>query len=271
MQGSLRKMIRAPGPDPQYLLPVGTDHVALNQFLGQPLSLTYTRAIQCVACGRTTSKSYNQGYCYPCFTRLAACDLCIVKPERCHFAAGTCREPTWAQDHCLQPHYVYLANTSGMKVGITRASQIPTRWFDQGAVAALKLMRVASRHLAGQVEVILARHVKDKTDWRRMLSGPPPPMDLAGAAARLLAQCQDELSTLQSRHDSDALQLLTDESMMTIEYPVIVYPDKVRALNLEKEAQVTGTLQGIKGQYLLLDRGVLNIRKYSGYIVAVNV
>jgi len=269
MKGHLRKMQRDPGPEPRYHLPVGDARLEINDYLGKTFTLRYTNEIQCIGCGRLTKKSFNQGYCYPCFAGLAACDICIVKPERCHYAAGTCREPEWAQQHCFQTHYVYLANTSGLKVGITRASQIPTRWIDQGAVAAMKLLRVSSRLLAGKAEVILAAHVKDKTDWRRMLSGPPAAVDLAQAGLDLLAQCDAELSALVKNHEPGAITRMEQPDITTIEYPVITYPDKVRSLNLDKEPRVTGILQGIKGQYLLLDTGVINIRKYGGYVVEI--
>jgi hypothetical protein len=46
---------------------------------------------------------------------------------------------------------------------------------------------------------------------------------------------------------------------------VIKYPTKVVSLNFDKTPVISGVLEGIKGQYLLLDVGVLNIRKFSSY------
>ncbi len=117
-------------------------------------------------CGASTRKSYGDGYCYPCFKTLARCDLCVVSPDRCHYAAGTCREPAWGEAFCMQPHVVYLANSAGAKVGITKPENLPGRWLDQGATQAVVIMRTHSRHQAGCVEAALARHVSDRTDWR---------------------------------------------------------------------------------------------------------
>ena len=138
-----------------YRLPLGDSEISLNPLLGRRLQLRFEDAIYCTACGRKTNKSFNQGYCFPCFQKLAACDSCIVSPEKCHFAAGTCREPSWAEQFCMTDHWVYLANSTGLKVGITRGNQVPTRWLDQGASAAVLFARTATRHLAGLVEVIL--------------------------------------------------------------------------------------------------------------------
>lgn len=117
----------------QYAFRLDDREVAVNPLIGRPLRLEYLGSIFCTHCGRKTKKSFSQGYCYPCFTRLAQCDSCIVSPEKCHYEQGTCREPEWGERFCMTDHVVYLANSSGVKVGITRASQIPTRWIDQGA------------------------------------------------------------------------------------------------------------------------------------------
>ena len=193
VEGTLRKMRTRAGPCVEYVLPVGDVLIDLNLLLGQTVRLDFGGRIFCVACGRQTNRSFNRGYCYPCFQGLAQCDLCIVKPELCHYDRGTCREPAWGETHCMQPHYVYLANSSGVKVGITRRTQIPTRWMDQGATQALLIAYVPSRHRAGLVEVLLKRHVSDRTDWRRMLKGVPEPADLVARRAALFAAGGPEL------------------------------------------------------------------------------
>jgi hypothetical protein len=269
-QGDIAKMLTALDDTVEYRLPVGEQYVALNPLLGQSLSLHYQGAIHCIHCGRKTSKSFNQGYCYPCFTTLAQCDMCIVKPELCHYDEGTCREPDWALEHCMQDHYVYLANSSGLKVGITRGSQIPTRWMDQGASQALPIFRTRNRHMAGLVEVILKQHVNDRTDWRAMLKGEPEPVDLAATRDRLAAECDKELTELRAERGEGAATLLPAEELVDIRYPVLEYPKKVSSFNLDKNPQVEGTLMGIKGQYLIFDTGVINIRKYGGYEVKVD-
>ncbi|PPD31584.1 MAG: hypothetical protein CTY19_13760 [Methylomonas sp.] len=254
-----------------YQLPVGDAALALNPLIGQSIQLRYSGQIFCVHCQKKTSKSFNQGYCYPCFSKLAQCDMCIMKPETCHYAAGTCREPAWGEQFCFQPHVVYLANSSGIKVGITRQSQIPTRWVDQGAVQALPVFQVASRHVSGLVEVALAKHVSDKTSWQQMLKNNVQSLDLPILRDELLAKCADDLAVITQRFGADAIRFLADADPVQIAYPVQHYPNKIKSFNLDKDSLVSGVLQGIKGQYLLLDTGVINIRKYTGYEVEVIV
>ena len=267
--GSLRKMVAALQSPVAYRLPLGEELLPLNALLGKSLMLSYTGAIHCVACGRKTSKSFNQGYCYPCLRRLARCDSCIIKPEQCHFHAGTCREPDWAQTHCMQAHIVYLANSSGVKVGVTRQTHVPTRWIDQGATQALAVFQVKNRYVAGLLEVALKNHVGDKTNWRAMLKGRPERADLATRREALRAECEDEIRELETRFGEGAVRYLAEGQQIEINYPVEHYPDTVRALGFDKTPQITGTLLGIKGQYLILDTGVLNIRKFAGYEVGV--
>ena len=269
MLGSIQKMITELAEPVQYRLPIGENMLDLNPFLGKHLTLRYSGQIFCVHCRQKTKKSFNQGYCYPCFIKLAQCDMCIMKPETCHYAAGTCREPEWGEEFCFQPHIVYLANSSGIKVGITRQSQIPTRWIDQGAVQAIPVFQVPSRHVSGLVEVTLAEHVSDKTSWQKMLKNNVEPLDLPQLRDELLAKCSDRLAEIGQQFGSDALNLLEDAEPVDIHYPVLQYPTKVKSFNFDKDPNVSGILQGIKGQYLLLDTGVINIRKFAGYEIEV--
>ncbi len=271
MFGCLRKMKTELTSPVTYRLPLSEESVDLNPLLARSLTLRHSGQIFCVHCGRKTNKSFNQGYCYPCFTTLAQCDMCIVKPETCHFDQGTCREPEWAEAFCFQPHYVYLANSSGIKVGITRESQIPTRWIDQGAVQALPIMKVKSRYVSGLVEVVIANHVSDKTSWQRMLKNQVERIDLAAIRDELLIECETDLSDIAGRFDETAIEYLPGAEAVEIEYPVEVYPAKVKSFNLDKVPEVSGVLQGIKGQYLIFDSGVINIRKYAGYEVEVTL
>ena len=240
----------------------------LNDLIGQQLHFHYQGDIHCRACGRKTSKSYQQGFCYPCFKKLACCDRCMISPEKCHYEAGTCREPQWAKQHCFQPHTVYLANTSGLKVGISR--DIPTRWIDQGATQALPIVTVSNRQQSGLVECIFKRLVADKTQWRKMLQGNAEPLDLIQSRDDLFAQVETELAELQQKYP-DEIHLLADKKMVTLDFPVQHYPKKVVSLNFDKTPEITGQLWGIKGQYLILDTGVLNIRKFAGYSVELQV
>ncbi|WP_372863783.1 DUF2797 domain-containing protein [Spongiibacter sp.] len=255
---------------PQYTLVLGEDAVVMNSLIGSTLRLAYRQQINCVHCGRLTKKSFSQGYCYPCFQRLAQCDSCIVSPEKCHYFAGTCREPEWGEKHCMVDHVVYLANSSGVKVGITRGTQLPTRWIDQGAVAALPIFRVSTRQQSGLVESVYKSHVADKTSWQAMLKGPPPEYDLAARGEELAQICQPEIEALQQRFGLQAIQPLTGGQVQRIDYPVVEYPSKVKSFNLDKNPLAEGTLMGIKGQYLIFDTGVINIRKYGGYHLEIS-
>jgi hypothetical protein len=190
----------------QYHLPIGEHRVHLNPLLGKVLSLEFSGQINCIHCDRKTNKSFSQGFCYPCFRRLAACDSCIVSPEKCHFDAGTCREPDWAESNCFVDHIVYLANTSGVKVGITRHSQVPTRWMDQGATQAQPIARVQHRQLSGLLETALAKHVKDKTAWQTMLKGNGPDVSLEEKRQELMELCEADVEALQDRFGLQSLQ-----------------------------------------------------------------
>ena len=268
VQGQLSKMIVDLASDhslANYQMVLSEQRVAMNSLIGQPIQFLYAGEIHCQACDHRTKKSYSGGFCFPCSQKLARCDLCIMKPETCHYDAGTCREPEWGDAFCMQDHIVYLANSSGIKVGITRINQVPTRWIDQGATQALPIFRVKTRYQSGLVEVMFKEHVSDRTDWRKMLKGQSEPVDLLEKRDLLIAECQIEIAALQQRFGEDAIVPLLDESVLEIEFPVQQYPDKVKSHNFDKTPEISGVLQGIKGQYLILDTGVLNIRKFSGY------
>jgi len=269
--GSVRKMRVQLDQPVSYVWQAGSEEASVNSWLGKRLSIAFEGLINCVHCDRVTKKSFNQGYCYPCFQRLAQCDSCIVKPEKCHFSAGTCREPEWGESHCNIDHVVYLANTSGVKVGITRGTQVPTRWIDQGATQARPIARVSTRYQSGLLEVLLAQHVADKTAWQTMLKGNGADVDLEAHQQELAKLCADGIAGLQDSHGVQAIQWLDASNTIAIDYPVLEWPVKVSSHNLDKTPRIEGTLLGIKGQYLMLDTGVINIRKYGGYNLLVKV
>ena len=266
--GTLRKM-RAQAADPvEYHLADGwfdpdkrTDDHPLNQHLGQPVELHFTGQINCTACGRKTKKTFNQGFCFPCSQSRAEADICIVRPELCHHGepGNPCRDEDFAQGQCFQPHYLYCSLTSGVKVGITRAPNIPSRWIDQGAVAAVPVAILPNRREVGLVEKRLSDEgFADKTHWTRMLKGgPPEDADLMGAMAKVVDRLREwgvegilsELERIEQRFN----------------YPVLEYPTKVKSFNLDKDPVAGGVLQGIKAQYLIFDTAVINLRKFSGY------
>jgi len=252
----------------QYRLPVGDEEINLNPLIGKTLTLTHTGNIFCCSCGKKTKKSYSQGHCFVCMKKLASCDMCIMKPETCHFAEGTCREPQWGEENCFVDHYVYLSNTSSMKVGITRHTQIPTRWIDQGATQGLPIAKVKNRLISGLVEIELAKLIADKTNWRTLLKGNGAPLPLKEAALELLPQVETAIAKIQAEHGDDSVELL-DEHILDIAFPVNKFPTKIVSHNFDKNPEVTGVLNGIKGQYLLFDTGVINIRKFGSYEVTV--
>jgi len=271
LKGSLQKMRTVFKEPIEYYLPIGEVNVPLNDCLGKTLSLYFTGDIQCINCSQKTSKSFHQGHCFPCFRGLAACDLCVLKPEKCHYFEGTCREPAWGETYCMQPHIVYLANTGQLKVGITRQSQIPTRWIDQGAEQALPIFKTSRRQISGFMEVAIAHVVSDQTNWRLMLKGKAKQLNLAKEAEQVIKQLKPALEQLTVRFKPEDIEWLTDQSLYSIVYPIHHYPEKIQSLSVEKNPSVKGQLLGIKGQYLLLDTGVINIRKYGGYQVEFQV
>ena len=269
-RGSLSKMaVSLQAPVVQYSFRLDDTQVPVNPLIGQRLRLEYLGAIHCSHCGKRTKTSFSQGYCYPCMTKLAQCDVCIMAPEKCHYDAGTCREPSWGEQFCMTDHVVYLANSSGIKVGITRASQLPTRWLDQGASQALPIMRVATRQQSGLVEDVLRSQVPDRTNWRALLKGDAEVLDLPAIREQVFEACADSLRELQGRFGLQAIQPLPDAEVVQMNYPVEAYPKKIVSFNLDKDPVAEGTLLDIKGQYLIFDTGVINIRKYTAYQLAV--
>jgi hypothetical protein len=256
--------------DVDYSLVVEPFECNLTPHLQKTMRLAWTGKIFCLSCGAKTPKSYSQGHCFKCFKTKASCDMCIMKPETCHHHLGTCREESFAQEVCFNPHVVYLANSSALKVGITRHSQMPTRWLDQGATQALPIIQTATRFLSGVVEQMIAQRIADKTDWRAMLKGEAVPIDLPSLRDELLLHYADDLKHLQHAYP-DQIGMLEGQHVREFAYPVIEYPKKVSAHNFDKTPVIEGTLLGIKGQYLMLDTGVLNLGKFGGYELSVTV
>lgn len=269
-RGALDKMSARLESPVQYAFRLGEAQVPVNPLIGRTVRLEYLGEIFCSHCGRKTKKSFAQGYCYPCFTKLAQCDSCIMSPEKCHFEDGSCRDPEWGERFCMTDHVVYLANSSGAKVGITRATQVPTRWIDQGARQALPIMRVATRQQSGFVEDLLRSQVTDRTNWRALLKGEAEPLDLVAIREQIFDACAEGIVGLQQRFGLQAIQPVIDMEPIEIRYPVEAYLAKITSFDLDKTPVVEGTLQGIKGQYLIFDTGVINVRKFTAYQLAIS-
>ena len=244
-----------------YTLPIGESVVWMNELLGRGIHFRYLKKIHCIFCGNLTKKSYAQGYCYPCFISLPETDACILRPELCQAHLGISRDMEWSRNHCLHDHFVYFALTSGLKVGVTRSSQIPTRWIDQGAWKAIKLAKTPNRYLAGAMEVFLKKHFADKTNWRNMLTNK---LD-RNVNLRVVKE-----NTIKLLPKDMKDYVIDNNEIFEIHYPVQNYPVRVKNISFDKTDNFTGILTGIKGQYLLYeDDFVLNIRRHNGYLVSI--
>lgn len=262
-QGNLIKMKTEYDKKVHYYLEIDAERISMNDLIGSELHFKYQNKIHCIRCGTKTKKSYAQGYCYKCFVSAPETSECILRPEKCQAHLGISRDMEWAEKHCLQNHFVYLAISSGLKVGVTRSSQIPTRWMDQGAIYAIKLAKTPNRYLAGVIEVALKKHVADKTNWRKMLKNEiDRNIDLTEEKQRLTGLLSE----------GNQKYIIDDNSITEINYPVKKYPKKIKSIGFDKITDFKARLTGIKGQYLLFDNDVvLNIRKHNGYLVHMQI
>ncbi len=239
----------------------GAETLPLNELIGAGVTVTFDGVVVCRYCGAESRKSFGGGYCYDCFRTLARCDLCVVSPHRCHYDQGTCREPQWGEAFCMQPHRVYLANSSGIKVGITRAGREVGRWLDQGAIQGLVVLEAESRRAAGLAEVTIAQRLPDRTDWRKMLRADVPELDLQAECDKLRASV---LPLPEGVRWSDSGRVVR------MCYPLERNEPPAATLKLTT-AGLHGNLLGMKGQYLVLTSGAFNVRQHAGYRVTVSV
>ncbi len=242
----------------QYTMPVEDGDIDMNDLLGQRIKISYTGKIRCF-CGDIKTKVYRNNFCYDCFWTKPEAGESIFRPElsKAHLGIED-RDLAWEVQHHVQPHFVYLAISSGLKVGVTRAANLPTRWIDQGAVRAIKLAKTPNRFNAGQIEVALKEFVDDKTNWQRMLKNRISEADLLSEKDRLSSLLPSELKNF----------VIEDNEILEIEYPVEQYPLKVKSLNLSKTPIYSSNLRGIRGQYLIFGDGmVFNVRNSEGMIV----
>jgi len=263
MIGNITKMRTENDNVVKYYLTLGDKSLLVNDLIGKKIRISYTGTINCIKCGRKTNKSFAQGFCYPCFLSAPEADPGIMRPELDMAHKGISRDMEWAKTFSLADHFVYLAYSSNLKVGVTRFNQIPTRWIDQGAVKAIIVAKTPYRNLAGQIEVALKEHYADKTNWRKMLQNVTDvPVDFIAEKQRAISFLPEELQ--EYAYDIDDITNLS--------YPVEQYPEKVKSVNLEKTPVVEKTLAGIKAQYFIFDdNSVMNIRKYTGYKLELEV
>lgn len=263
-EGNLVKMnSRQEGHKVSYLLRLGENEIDISGLIGKKLSLRFQHKINCINCGKETRKSFGQGFCYQCFTTAPEADECILRPDRCMAHLGISRDMNWSEEHCLQPHIVYLALSGGLKVGVTRLSQVPTRWIDQGAEKAIRICQVPNRHIAGVVEKYLMKYFDDKTNWKKMVTNELlPAIDLVDQKKKALNLLPAELRQYAT----------SDEEVFHFDYPVEKWPQKPVQHNFDKSDELTGVLNGIRGQYLFFEgQEVLNIRRFSGYRITLEL
>ncbi len=258
MQGQILKMLTELKTPVQYNLPMGDGLLNMNQWIGKNIQFRFSGDIFCLDCGNRTKKSFNQGFCYPCFRDSPMAAECIIKPELCRAHLGEGRDVEWERKHHLKDHYVYLAVSSGVKVGITRDTQVPTRWIDQGASYAVPIAKTPNRYLCGVIEVALKAYLSDRTAWQRMLKNEIAHIDLVAKRDEIIQLIPEEYQQY----------VLSDEEVLHINFPVNEYPVKVKSLSFDKTPVIEGRLMGIKGQYLLFEGGqVLNMRKHQAYVL----
>ena len=261
-EGVLTKMQTEIGTPIQYYLIFETSFLNVNQLLNKNISISFL-GYECLNCHKK-KKIFRQGFCYDCFMTSASAGDWIMKPElsTAHLDIED-RDLDYEKRVQLQPHIVYLALSSEVKVGVTRNTQIPTRWIDQGAVKAIPIVEVPNRYLAGITEVTLKKMYSDKTNWQKMLKNEYIDSDLVKEKLSLKYIIPKEVQEFYSIDKNDVTEL---------HFPVLQYPKKVSSLNLDKSPQFSGKLMGIKGQYLIFEDGtVFNVRTFEGYVVRIEL
>lgn len=260
--GVLKKMLTEFGSPIQYYLEMDADFVNVNQLLDKQIEVSFIK-YQCLSCGKN-KKIFRQGHCYDCFYASAQVGDWIIKPElsKAHLGIED-RDLEYEKKVQLQPHIVYLALSSNVKVGVTRKPQIPTRWIDQGASKAIAMLEVPNRYLAGITEVALKEFVSDKTNWQKMLKNDVLEADLIEEMRKLAIHIPKEAKDYF---------LENNKAVYEMDFPVLQYPTKVKSLNLQKTPDFNGKLKGIKGQYLIFEDGsVFNVRNNEGNVVSLTV
>ena len=260
--GTLKKMRVSLGESVNYILSLNED-IDMNALIGMTLHFEWNGQIICSSCGKNTNKSFGDGFCYPCFTSAPDAAECIIRPELCRAHLGEGRDPEWEEKHHNVPHIVYLAATDAVKVGVTRGTQVPTRWIDQGAAQAIVLAETPNRYEAGMLEVALKDFFTDKTNWQRMLKNESDDsIDLVDEKWRLHDELPSDLKTFFSE----------DDTLVSLNYPVAHYPEKVKSIGFDKAPSYAAVLEGIRGQYLIFEGGtVMNMRKHTGYVIQLTV
>jgi len=259
--GVLKKMSTEFHEPVQYYLNFENSFVIMNQLMHKNISIDF-KTFECLNCHKD-KKIFRQGYCYDCFNEAPEVGDWVMKPElsKAHLDEED-RDLEFEKNVQLKPHIVYLSNTGSVKVGVTRKTQVPYRWIDQGAHEAIIMLETPNRYLAGIAEVALKEHVSDKTKWRSMLKNEIEDLDLKEIKNTLKDHLPKEVKNYFQENENE----------WNIHFPVVEYPKKLKSLNLTKTKSYEGRLMGIKGQYLIFkDYTVFNIRSHGGFVVDLNV
>ena len=241
-----------------------TESIPLNEWVGKEICIEFTSNIHCIATGKKIKKTYGEGLSYDAFLSSPLSSPSIVNPELSRIHEGIAlRDFEWEQKHHNQPHFVYLSRTSDIKVGVTRSTNLYSRWIDQGATEGIRLAETPYRQLAGSIEVMLKEFLADKTAWQAMLKGECSDMSsLLEKKNRLLDELPEEVHPFIADNDQ----------VIAITYPILQHPTKPKSIKLDTTPKVEGVLMGIKGQYLLLDNDrVFNVRSHAAYEVHVSI
>lgn len=258
-QGTIKKLQSQLNDEVHYSLPIDSTLVELNPLINKKVKFTFLGDIHCIKCNQKIKKTFAQGYCFPCFRDAPETSECILRPELCRAHEGESRDMEWSNKHCLTNQHVYMSFTGNLKIGVTRSTQIPTRWIDQGAIKAIILCTTPNRYLAGLIEVHLKQFYSDRTHWIKMLSGKFEEPDFEQCYLEAKKYLNDGFS-----------KYVTENKWVDINYPIHSIPNKIKSFSFDKESSYEDILVGIKGQYLLFKNNrVINIRKHTGYSLKI--
>jgi hypothetical protein len=265
----LRKMKTTLADGAMYELPLvnileHTGKEPCNEWVGKRMNIRFLNEIHCVITGKKIKKTYGEGMSFDAWQSSPLAVESIIRPELSRIHEGIAlRDFDWEQEHHNQPHYLYLSRTSDVKVGVTRTTNVPSRWIDQGASEAIVVAITPYRQLAGLMEVVLKEHMTDKTNWQAMLK------NTVNDTTPLVVKKEAVLDMLGEQYEAF---FSDDDSVHSIQYPVLEYPQKIKSLKLDSVPEFNGRLVGIKGQYWLFDDGaVFNVRSHAGYRIQIDV
>ena len=257
--GIIKKLKSKLQDEVQYSLPMGDHSIDLNPLINKRIKISFSGDIYCIKCNNKIKKTFAQGYCFPCFRDAPETSECILRPELCRAHEGESRDMEWSKKYCLTDQHIYMSFTGNLKIGVTRNTQIPTRWIDQGATKAIIVCTTPNRYLAGIIEVYLKQFYSDRTHWIKMLSGKFEEPDFN--------QCYLDAKKYLDQNFSE---YIIDGKWVDINYPIQSIPEKIKSFSFDKEPSYEDILTGIKGQYLLFKNNrVINIRKHTGYSIKI--